>query len=201
MCGNGGRCIARFAYLHKRAPVKMRFMAKDGEHSAEIKSSGIVKLKMIDPFDIKTDVRAKVDGKTYSGTFMNTGVPHFVVPVKNIDAVDVQNTGRALRFHRVFGPRGTNVNFVQKKGRVFAIRTYERGVEAETMACGTGATAAGIALYIGRKAAPPVNMASRGGPLKIYFKETEHCGIMDVWLEGNARVVAEGTVNKEAFKF
>lgn len=201
MCGNGGRCISRFAYLNKRAGSRMKFMAKDGEHEAEVKSGGIIKLKMINPYDIKTEVRVRVRGKTIIGTYMNTGVPHFVVPVNDIDNVDVQGLGRTLRFHKAFGPKGTNVNFVQKKGKVFSIRTYERGVEGETYACGTGATAAGIALYLNKKAKPPVKLMAKGGQLTIYFKETEHCGFADVWLEGNARVVNEGIISSEAFVF
>jgi diaminopimelate epimerase len=201
MCGNGGRCIARFAYLNGRAGSKMRFMAKDGPHEAEIKKNGIVKLKMVDPFDIKREVRVRVRGKTITGTFINTGVPHFVMEVKDIEKADVAGLGRTLRFHRAFGTKGTNVNFVQKKSNVLKIRTYERGVEAETYACGTGATAAAVALYLSEKAKPPVKLQAKGGPLTIYFKETEHCGIMDVWLEGNARVVCEGTIGKEADVF
>jgi diaminopimelate epimerase len=200
MCGNGGRCIARFANLNKRAKSKMKFMAKDGEHQAEVMGGGIVKLKMINPLDVKLEVRVRVRGKTVIGTYMNTGVPHFVVPVKDINKVDVQGLGRLLRFHRAFGRKGTNVNFIQKKGKVFAIRTYERGVEAETFACGTGATAAGIALYLNKKAKPPVRLLAKGGPLKIYFK-AKGGEVSDVWLEGNARVVSEGIVNKEAYKF
>jgi len=112
----------------------------------------------------------------------------------------VQGLGRLLRFHRAFGRKGANVNFIQKKGGVFAIRTYERGVEAETYACGTGATAAGIALYLAKKAKPPVNLMAKGGPLKIYFKANGN-EVSDVWLEGNARVVSEGIISSEAFKF
>lgn len=215
MCGNGGRCIARFAYLNKKAKAKMKFKAKDGTHEAEIKKNGVVKLKMVDPFNIRLGVRVRVRGKTVIGSYLNTGVPHFVVPVNNIDKVDVQGLGRRLRFNKAFGPKGANVNFVQKIGglsggrrqaiggrrSVFAIRTYERGVEGETYACGTGAVAAGIALHLDKKAVPPIKLMAKGGPLTIYFRETEHCGIMDVWLEGNARVVCEGIVNKEAYKF
>jgi diaminopimelate epimerase len=201
MCGNGGRCIARFAYLHGHAGAKMKFMARDGPHEAEIKKNGIVKLKMIEPFGYRQVVKVKVNGRTATGSFINTGVPHFIVPVSNIDKIDVAGLGRALRFHRAFGPKGTNANFVQKKGNAFRIRTYERGVEAETYACGTGATAAAVALSLNGKAKPPVKLQAKGGPLKVYFKETEHCGIMDVWLEGGARVVCEGLINKEAYNF
>jgi diaminopimelate epimerase len=202
MCGNGGRCIARFAFLNKRAGKKMKFMAKDGGHDAEIGSNGIVKLKMIKPYDVRLEVKVKVNvkGKIVTGTYMNTGVPHFVVPVKDIERVDVQRLGRMLRFHKAFRHKGTNVNFIQKKGKAFAIRTYERGVEAETYACGTGATAAGIALYLANKAKPPVELMAKGGPLKIYFKAKGR-EVSDVWLEGNARVVSEGIINSEAYKF
>jgi diaminopimelate epimerase len=201
MCGNGGRCISRFAYLNKRAGAKMMFMAKDGEHEAGIKSNGTVKLKMILPYDLKLNVKVKAAGEKITGTYLNTGVPHFVVSVNDIEKVDVQCLGRALRFHKVFGDKGTNVNFIQKKGGIYAIRTYERGVEAETFACGTGATAAGISLYMNKKAKPPVKFMTKGGLLTIYFDACGCCGISDVWLEGNARVVSEGIVSKEAFRF
>jgi diaminopimelate epimerase len=200
MCGNGGRCISRFAYMNGRAGKNMRFLAKDGTHEAQIKPNNDVKLRMIDPFDIKPDTRVKAAGKIITGFYLNTGVPHFVVMVKNINSVDVQNLGRELRFHKAFAPNGANVNFVQKTGdNTFAIRTYERGVEGETLACGTGATASGIALYLQAKAKSPVKLKAKGGMLKIYFKD-DGGRITDVWLEGNARVVAEGTLNQEAFK-
>lgn len=201
MCGNGGRCIAKFAYISGRAKEKMLFLAKDGAHEAEIKKNGDVKLKMIDPFDYKKDVKIRLGGSEYKGSFINTGVPHFVIEVKNLPAARVKYIGKEIRFHTRFAPKGTNVNFIEKTGTdIFDIRTYERGVEDETFACGTGATAAGITLYLSGKAASPVSFNTKGGLLKIYFKE-ENKIITDVHLEGNARVIADGFVGEDAFKF
>jgi diaminopimelate epimerase len=200
MCGNGGRCISRFAHINGFAKKKMRFLAKDGAHDAEIMDNGNVKLRMIDPFDIKPLMKVKASGGVITGFFVNTGVPHFVTVVKNIDSVDVKKLGKELRFHRAFYPAGTNVNFVGKTAGGFAIRTYERGVEDETLACGTGATAAALALYAAGSAKSPVSLTAKGGKLRIYFNETAG-KITDVYLEGNARVAAEGTICPEAYKF
>jgi len=201
MCGNGGRCIARFAYINGRAKEKMSFLAKDGAHEAVIKKNGDVKLKMIDPFDYRNQVKIRLSGSEVKGSFINTGVPHFVIEVKDLANVRVKHIGKEIRFHTSFAPKGANVNFIEKKGDdVFDIRTYERGVEDETFACGTGATAAGIVLYLNGKAKPPVSFNTRGGLLKVYFKE-ENKNITDVHLEGNARVVALGVVGEDAFKF
>lgn len=201
MCGNGGRCIARFAFLNGRAKAKMTFMAKDGAHDAEIKKNGEVKLKMINPFDYKKEVKIRLSGSEVKGSFINTGVPHFVIEVKDLAAVKVKHHGKEIRFHTSFAPKGTNVNFIERTAPdVYSIRTYERGVEDETFACGTGATAAGITQYLNGKAKSPVSLNTRGGLLKIYFKE-ENKQIVDVHLEGNARVVATGIVGTDAFKF
>lgn len=201
MCGNGGRCIARFAFETGRAKEKMTFLAKDGVHTAEIKKNGDVKLKMINPFDYRKEVKIRLGGSEVKGAFINTGVPHFVIEVKDLAAVKVKHLGKEIRFHTSFAPKGTNVNFIEKTAaNVYDIRTYERGVEDETFACGTGATAAGITLYLGGKATSPVTFNTKGGLLKIYFKE-ENKVITDVHLEGNARIVASGIVGVDAFKF
>jgi diaminopimelate epimerase len=200
-CGNGGRCISRFAFINGYAKKHMKFMAKDGAHSSEILDNGGVKLRMIDPFDLRPDVAVRVAGRMVMGQYLNTGVPHYVVAVKNINAVDVKGLGKKLRFHKAFGPKGTNVNFVQKTGKnTYSIRTYERGVEDETLACGTGATASAIAVYIQGGAKSPVTLTARGGILKIYFSELDGC-FTGVFLEGNARIIAKGNLTGEAFKF
>jgi diaminopimelate epimerase len=200
MCGNGGRCAARFAYMHGFAGQKMRFLAGDGPHEAEIKPKGKVKLRMIDPFDMKPSIKVKVSGGNITGFYVNTGVPHFVTVVKNIDSVDVKKLGKELRFHRAFYPAGTNVNFVGKTAGGFAIRTYERGVEDETLACGTGAAAAALALYSQGLAKSPVMLLAKGGKLRIYFNENGG-KFTDVYLEGDARGVARGDICEEAYKF
>lgn len=200
MCGNGGRCAARFAYMSGFAGIKMKFLAGDGPHEAEIKPKSMVKLRMTEPFDIKPSVNVRASKGVITGFFANTGVPHFVTAVRNINTVDVKNLGEELRFHRAFKPAGTNVNFVGKAEGGFAIRTYERGVENETLACGTGATAAALALYSKGLAKSPVTLMAKGGKLRIYFKE--NCGkFTDVYLEGDARGVARGYICEEAYKF
>jgi diaminopimelate epimerase len=201
MCGNGGRCIARFAFIKGRAKSKMTFMAKDGLHMAEVKKNNEVRLKMIDPVDYKKDIKVRLSSREIKGTFINTGVPHFVLEVHNLPDINVKNSGKEIRFHKVFSPKGTNVNFVFKTGiDSFDIRTYERGVEDETYACGTGATAAAIVLHLAGKTNSPVSMSTKGGILKVYFND-ENGKITDVYLEGNARIIADGTINAEAFKF
>lgn len=196
MCGNGGRCIARFAFLKGYAGKKMRFLAKDGEHTAEIKNGVNVKLKMVNPFDIKRNIKLKVNGETIIGHFANTGVPHFVVPVNNINSIDVVKIGRQLRFHKFFSPAGTNVNFVKIEKNLIIQRTYERGVENETFACGTGAVA--TAILLGEKS--PVLIKVSGGLLKVYFNKENDNLFKEVYLEGPATFVAEGKISKEIFK-
>jgi diaminopimelate epimerase len=198
MCGNGGRCISRFAYMNKRAPARMFFIAADGEHTAEVMKNKTVKLGMVKPGTVNLEFY--ISSLKLTGGFVNTGVPHFVVEVKDIDKVDVKNLGRTLRFHKAFAPKGTNVNFIQKTAAgSYRIRTYERGVEDETLACGTGAVAAAITLNAAGKVKSPVAMKANGGMLKIYFKK-DCCSYNNVFLEGPASVVMEGTVMPEAYK-
>jgi len=194
MCGNGGRCIAKFAFLKGYAGKQMKFLAKDGEHTAEIIDKINVKLGMIEPFDIKKNIEIKINGKIIKGHFANTGVPHFVVPVNDMNKVDVVNLGRTLRFHKFFGKSGTNVNFVYKENENhFSIRTYERGVENETFACGTGAVA--TAILMGQNS--PVKIKVIGGNLKVYFDKQEN-EFKNVFLEGPATYIMEGTIFDEA---
>ena len=178
----------------------MHFLAKDGPHYAEVKQNGHVKLEMIDPFDIKTSVSVKAKGKPVKGAFANTGVPHFVTLVKDVNKVKLEELGREIRFHKQFKPKGTNVMFIQKKGKDgFLIRSYERGVEGETLACGTGAVAAAVLMHLNKKCGKPVTLHARGGDLKVFFNDKDG-EITKVFLEGSANVVAAGYVHEEAFE-
>ncbi|MCX7698409.1 MAG: diaminopimelate epimerase [Candidatus Goldbacteria bacterium] len=197
MCGNGGRCAARFAYLKKYAKKSMEFLAKDGPHKAVITGKNIVKLKMIEPYNMKLNIKLKIKNKSITGHYLNTGVPHFVIFVNNLEKFDIFNIGREIRFHKFFAPKGTNVNFIQKINNLYFIRTYERGVEAETYACGTGATAAAIIINQLKNEKSPIILKAKGGLLKIYFKK-DNTGYIDVWLEGPANIIYEGKLNKEA---
>ncbi len=200
MCGNGARCVARFAYLNKIAGSKMSFETIAGIVSAEVKNDR-VKIKMMDPADLKIDYTLELKNGPISLSSVNTGVPHVVIAALNLDDVEVVRLGREIRFHERYAPSGTNVNFIclQKDGTV-AVRTYERGVEDETLACGTGSVAAAVvaACRFGTKS--PVNVMTRSGEfLCVYFKEKEE-RFYDTYLEGDARIIYNGELWEDAWK-
>ena len=198
MCGNGARCIARYAHLLKAAPEKMKFLTDAGPIGAEIMGEESVKLNMGKPKDLKLDLTLKLeDGKQFNASFINTGVPHAVVLVTDLEKTDVQNLGKSIRFHKEFAPAGANVNFVfHKDPHHLVMRTFERGVEGETLACGTGATAAAVVCGVMKLVASPVECLTRGGEtLKVYFEiEQASAGIAihEVYLEGPAAICFKG---------
>ena len=198
MCGNGSRCAARFAFLRKIAPKTLTFETLAGVIHAEVGKAGVtVRLPL--PTDLRLHVPLEVDGKQYDAHFFNTGVPHTVLFVDDVEAVDVHRLGRTIRFHPAFAPAGTNANFVEIDGPTrLAIRTYERGVEGETLACGTGAVAAALLAGLLGKARSPVTLKTRGGrPLKVAFS-LDGGAVSRVELTGEARLVYEGTLSPEA---
>lgn len=200
MCGNGSRCVARFAVLHKIAPKTMTFETLAGIiHAAVGKESVTVRLPV--PTDLRLTLSLEVDGKSFDAHFLNTGVPHTVLFVDDVEAVDVERLGRAIRFHSLFAPAGTNANFVRVESPTrLAIRTYERGVEAETLACGTGAVAAALLAGFLGKARSPVTLKTRGGPpLKVGFALDGRTATK-VELTGEARLVYEGLLWPEALR-
>ncbi len=147
MSGNGGRCAARLAWLLGIAPKRMRFETLAGTVQAEITGRGgtQVKIEMPPPHGLQLDLKVPFDGEARVGHFLNTGVPHFVYLLEDVSGIDVVGVGRRTRQHPAFQPAGTNVNFAKITGRhTIAMRTYERGVEDETLACGTGATATAL---------------------------------------------------------
>ena len=200
MCGNGARCAARFAFLHGIAGRRMAFDTLAGTIAAEV-SDASVKIRMTDPGELTTDIRLDLPGTSVTACSINTGVPHAVVMVDAIDAVDVVALGRAIRHHAAFAPAGTNANFVQigDDGRI-SIRTYERGVEDETLACGTGNAAAALVLAATRGLVSPVILNTRSGmPLAIHF-ETDGQRFSNLFLEGDARVIYRGELWEEAWQ-
>lgn len=186
MCGNGGRCIAAFA-VHIGVvsnPDDFAFMAVDGLHLASYKN-GIVKLKMID-----VDAFEQTDNYT----FMDTGSPHHVEFVEKTNAINVVEEGKAIRYSDVYAPDGTNVNFVEFKGtNALKVRTYERGVEDETLACGTGVVASAISAHLKRPEYTDFNIEVLGGQLRVFF-EPQNKGFKNIWLEGPATFVFKGTI-------
>lgn len=192
MCGNGGRCIAYFAHAKGICGKEMTFEANDGIHHAFV-SENNVRLKMKDPQDLLLSMELPLTNKVLSGNFINSGVPHVVIFVTAIDDVDVVSIGREIRYHPKFAPSGTNVDFVEiQDEHHLKIRTYERGVEQETLACGTGSTASSIVAHYVRGLLSPVECLTRGGEtLTIYF-DIEKNNISNVYLEGKVSIVFEG---------
>jgi diaminopimelate epimerase len=192
MCGNGGRCAARFAVMHKIAPENLAFETLAGIIQAEVRGRR-VKLAMAGVGDFNLHQVIPLDEINVTGHFVRVGVPHLVVPVADLEAAPVTEWGRLLRFHPLFQPAGTNVNFVRFTGpKSLAIRTYERGVEDETLACGTGSVAAALVGACLGKLDSPVAVHTRGGEiLHVHFKpQAGACG--EVYLEGDALVVYRG---------
>jgi len=200
MCGNGGRCAARFAVIKGIAGEKLSFETVAGIIDAEVKGD-VVKLRLTDPHSLKADFFITVGEGPIEVNFINTGVPHVVRYVEDLDRVNVINTGRIIRYHEHFQPGGTNANFVEVVDtRTIRIRTYERGVEDETLACGTGAVASALISAWKGLVESPVDVRVKGGEiLRIYFRKTDR-GFEDIYLEGKAKVVYEGHVWDEAYK-
>ncbi len=194
MCGNGGRCVARYAVEHNIAPEKHSFETLAGVIGAEVKGP-VVKVKLTAPGNLQRGLEVKFDGATYQVDSINTGVPHAIVFSNNVDAEDIGAIGSGIRHHSVFAPAGANVNLVEKKGgHAIKIRTFERGVEGETLACGTGAVAAAIVAFSDNQVTSPVEVETRGGEiLKVYF-ETSNGSVIEAWLEGLTKITFEGTI-------
>jgi len=194
MCGNGARCAAAFAVDQGIAPSEMRFATLAGVIAAKV-GPDTVAIRVTEPQSLDTDIAIEIDSRTYRVGFANTGVPHAILFVEDLGSLPVESLGRAIRRHGAFAPAGTNADFVQvmDEGRI-TVRTYERGVEAETLACGTGATAAAIISHaLKRVSRTPVRVTMPGGELMIDFSFQEG-RYRDVWLIGAVASVFSGTI-------
>jgi diaminopimelate epimerase len=186
MCGNGGRCIVKFAYDINLIDEHAMFLAVDGVHEARIDKEGIVSLEMND-----VDALIKIDNSTCE---LNTGSPHYVSFVNDVSALDVFKSGREIRYNDAYSKDGINVNFVAIDGEHLKIRTYERGVENETLSCGTGVTAAAIAAFnLGLIKSKLVTVKAMGGNLTVAFECNEN-KFTNVVLSGPANKAFEGTI-------
>ncbi|GAB4347516.1 MAG: diaminopimelate epimerase [Flammeovirgaceae bacterium] len=184
MCGNGGRCIVKFAHQLGVFKDKTTFLAIDGVHDAYLKN-GLVHLKMNDVADIEA-------GKDYH--YMNTGSPHYVKEVKEIEKAPLISIAHEIRYGKRFAEKGVNVNLIEEIGEnTIYVRTYERGVEDETYSCGTGVTAACIAVHLTKGMKSPVQVKTKGGNLSVSF-EKEANTFKNVFLVGAAEYVFEGFV-------
>ena len=194
MCGNGARCVAMLAYDIGAAKSKMKIQTAAGILSAEI-LKGLVKIWMTEPKDWRLNAKLAINKKKVAYGFVNTGVPHAVIPVKNLAGHDVNGIGAKVRYHRDFAPKGTNANFIAATGpHSIDVRTYERGVESETLACGTGITASALVANKLGLVKPPVKVkAASGDVLTIDFQPTAQ-GATAVTMLGPAVHVFQGTL-------
>jgi len=208
MCGNGARCAARFVYLQGIVQKpKMAFRTLAGIIHAEITGER-VKIQVSSPHGLEVNFPLEVDGKLFNLNFVNTGVPHVVhllEEARELEDLDVFSWGRALRFHQRFQAAGTNANFaVVEDTHRMTVRTYERGVEAETLACGTGSVASALIAAALDKVESPVEVTTRSGEiLTIYFAREsrgDKIRFMDVFLEGDAKVVYEADLWDETLR-
>jgi diaminopimelate epimerase len=202
MCGNGARCVARFVNLTGIVDKsKMSFRTLAGIINAELLGNR-VKVEMTPPHSLSLDLNVEAEGRSFRLDFINTGVPHsvwFAADESELESIDVQRWGRALRFHPQFQPAGTNVNFVYVRDpQNIVVRTYERGVEGETLACGTGCMASALISAARNRVVSPVEVKTRSGEfLTIHFeisRNPQAAGAPKfgkVYLEGEARVAFE----------
>ncbi|MEI8350003.1 MAG: diaminopimelate epimerase [Candidatus Omnitrophota bacterium] len=195
MCGNGARCAA--LWVNEKLRIKdrrLKIETKAGLLRAEV-SGEQVRIQLTDPKDVRLHVPITVNNRPLKVHFINTGVPHTIIFVAGIELIDVDGLGRLIRHHRYFKPAGTNVDFVQVSGDdLIRVRTYERGVEAETLACGTGSVAAAImySYQLPVRNRYHIKVLTQGGEvLSVYFEKKDNAFI-NVWLEGKARNVFEG---------
>ena len=186
MCGNGGRCLVQFAKSLNIIEKETTFKAIDGEHKAIINSNSTVSLQMLDVHEINI---------VNTNYYLNTGSPHYITFRENIDKIDVYNRGREIRYSAEFEPNGTNVNFVEVQNGKIYVRTYERGVENETLSCGTGVTASAICASLYTKSDKnSYDIITKGGNLNVSFKKIDKNIYTDIWLTGPAEFVFEGEI-------
>jgi diaminopimelate epimerase len=199
MCGNGARCCA--LYMSRKLKTdKLSIETKAGIVEAGVDGCD-VKVKLTDPADIKFDLHVNVGGKDLEVDYINTGVPHAVIEVSDLENMPVKEMGRAIRHHELFKPAGTNVDFAKVIDKThISVRTYERGVEDETLACGTGSVAAAIITVLNHRGEQAAHLGAlhevfvktrSKEVLKVYFKVSKK-KIKDVWLQGRAKIVFTG---------
>ncbi|NLI34140.1 MAG: diaminopimelate epimerase [Deltaproteobacteria bacterium] len=208
MCGNGSRCAARFAHMKGiTSGPSMSFRTLAGIIQADVRGER-VKVRMTSPHSLETDFYLQIGDRPFCLHFINTGVPHVVNLVEDADALEQANVlewGRALRFHSRFQPEGSNVNFaLVRDSHHMVIRTYERGVEDETLACGTGSIASALVAAAKQLVSAPVEVLTRGGEtLTIHFDNPPVGGkapFNTVFLEGDAKVVYEAELWSETLE-
>ena len=214
LCGNGARCAIKFAKSSNRLKNgKASFVANDDIYSGEILDAEIVKFNLNTPKNISSNLRVDAAAQNINYYYADTGSPHVVIKIEEIlkepsnkdsfytdlNEVPVVEIGREIRYHKNFLPGGTNVNFIKLSDNKILIRTYERGVEDETLACGTGAVASAIISSLFINIEPPVTLLTRGGDELIVNFKVERNNIMDLSLSGPAKIIYTGNFLINAF--
>lgn len=196
-CGNGTRCAAWWAHLKGWTGRNFFLRTISGPIAAQIMGPERVRLAMPQPQDVRWNLRLAAEGRIWLAHFIKVGVPHLVVETERLESVTVAQTGRALRHHKALAPEGANIDFMAKpttSRKHIPIRTYERGVEDETLACGSGSVASAFCAHFLYGAPSPIRIAARGGDtLTVYFK-TEQGRLSEAWLEGPAKITFSGEV-------
>jgi len=194
MCGNGARCFVRFANKIAHAPEKISLQTPAGLIRGELDGESVT-LQMSEPKDLRLGIEVIANGAKERVHFINSGVPHVVVPVSQVGDVDVRPRGEAIRRHKMFSPAGANVNFIEKRGdKKILVRTYERGVEDETLACGTGVVASALIFAATEKVDGPISViVHSGSELSVGFKRAGD-RFTNVTLTGPAEFAFEGTI-------
>ena len=196
MCGNGLRCLALYAFKKGIGHKNLRIETNAGILRARLVKNDYIRLEMTEPKTIRLDFNIHIDGVIHKVNFINTGVPHAVYFVKDLDNFDVKHIGQKTRFHEEFRPEGTNADFVEiLDSKNIKIRTYERGVEDETLSCGTGTVAGAIVAGLLKNIEAPISVHTRSGEiLKVDFKKDD-VSVNGVTMEGKAKIVFEGRIN------
>ena len=201
MCGNGARCAARYAYRLGLCGADLCFETAAGLISAQVNGRRVT-VRLTDPHSLTLNVPISLRDQTIMVSSVNTGVPHAVVTATSVDAVDLPFLGREIRFHPRFAPDGTNVNFICREpiGQDIRIRTYERGVEAETLSCGTGAAAGALVAAVQLGMTSPVRVRPRSGDALTVFFEQRDGRFHDIRQEGEVRFIYSGVLDAEAWR-
>jgi diaminopimelate epimerase len=195
MCGNGARCFARYASRVAGPKEELSFETPAGMIGATLQGE-LVRLEMSEPKDLRLGITIPLPDRQVAAHFVNSGVPHVVVPVDDLESVDVRALGLAIRRHDLFAPKGANANFLKECGeRQIAIRTYERGVEDETLACGTGVVASALIFAALKNVSGPIGVLVRGGNELLVGFDRSGDQFKNVTLTGPADFVFEGTID------
>lgn len=200
MCGNAARCAARLAFLDGICGRELAFRTLAGPIRAQV-SGTTVKVQLTRPHSLEPSFSLRVEsGREFTAGFVDTGVPHTIIPVsgEELSEMDVVRLGREIRFHPRFAPAGTNANFIRvRDSHSLDIRTYERGVEDETLACGTGAAAAALMTTAWKLTSPPVAVVTRSGARLLIHPDPTNPGSGDIFMEGIASLVYRGQLTNE----